>query len=457
MAGEKILVVDDEHLIRWSLEKNLSKQGYDVTLSETGEEALAKIDEQEFDLVLLDLKLPGIGGVDVLRTVRKEHKHLPVVIITAHAMIDTAVEAMKLGAYDYIEKPFNFDQLTLTVRKGLETVGLRREVVRLQSEREKTYGPADIIGTDDKTKEVLRLGGKLAGSEATTVLLQGASGTGKDLVARAIHYRSPRRDKPFMAVNCTALPETLLESELLGHEKGAFTDAKVMKKGLLEVANRGTIFLDEIGDMKMSMQAKLLRVVEDKMFKRVGGTRDIKVDLRIVASTNRPLEQAVREGRFREDLYYRLKVVVITLPALREHKKDIPMLVSHFIDQYRKEFRRNITGISKDAQDCLLRYDWPGNVRELKNVLERAIILESEEVILAAHLPPEVRDPSGVLGQVGYEFKLPPGGISVQKVERDLVVQALAASGGNQVQAARLLGLSRDALRRRMKKFALAQ
>ena len=458
MAGEKVLVVDDEQLIRWSLEKNLTKQGYEVVPEATGEDALRRLSEEDFDLMLLDLRLPGIDGLEVLRKIRERDKALVVIVITAHGVVDTAVEAMRLGAFDYIEKPFNFDQLALSIRKGTETVRLRKEVTRLQAQQEESHGGGRIIGESDKIQEVIRLVEKVAASEATTVLIQGESGTGKDLIARAIHYRSNRRGKPYMALNCTAVPETLLESELLGHEKGAFTDARQMKKGLFEVASGGTLFLDEIGDMKPAMQAKLLRIVEDKMIRRVGGIRDIKVDLRVIASTNRVLEESIREGAFREDLYYRLKVVLIVLPPLREHKDDIPQLVDHFIEQYRKEFRRQIKCVSGAALECLMKYDWPGNVRELKNVLERAIILESEDVILADHLPPEVQEADGsALAKGTSGFRLPPGGISLQEMEMGLVAQALETAGGNQMQAARLLGLSRDALRRRIKKFSLSE
>ncbi len=457
MAGEKVLVVDDEQLIRWSLEKNLTKQGYEVVPEATGEDALKRLSEEDFDLMLLDLRLPGMDGLEVLRKIRERDKALVVIVITAHGVVDTAVEAMRLGAFDYIEKPFNFDQLALSIRKGTETVGLRKEVTRLQAQQEESHG-GRIIGGSDKIREVIRLIDKVAASEATTVLIQGESGTGKDLVARAIHYRSDRRGKPYMALNCTAVPETLLESELMGHEKGAFTDARQTKKGLFEVAAGGTLFLDEIGDMKLTMQAKILRVVEDKTFRRVGGIRDIRVDLRLIASTNRVLEEAVREGAFREDLYYRLKVVLIVLPPLREHKDDIPLLVDHFIEQFRKEFRRQINRVSGAALECLMKYDWPGNVRELKNVLERAIILESEDVILADHLPPEVQEADGSAPAKGTSgFRLPPGGISLQEMEMGLVAQALETAGGNQMQAARLLGLSRDALRRRIKKFSLSE
>lgn len=455
MSGERILVIDDERLIRWSLEKELSKHGYEVVLVETGKEGLQKMGEEEFDLVLLDIKLPGIDGIEVLRRIRQRDNSSVVIIITAHGMVDTAVEAMRLGAYDYIEKPFRLDHLALAIRKALVTVGLRKEVTRLHAEEAETHAVTNIVSKSEKMKQILRVIAKVSKSEATTVLLQGESGTGKDLVAKAIHYGSVLRDRPFTAVNCTALPETLLESELLGHEKGAFTDAKKTKKGLFEVTDRGTLFLDEIGDMKLSMQAKLLRVVEEKRFKRVGGTRDIKVSLRIVASTNRPLEKAVEDGSFREDLYYRLKVILINLPPLREHKEDIPLLVSHFIQQYRKEFRRDIKGVSPEALKYLLRYDWPGNVRELKNVLERAIILESEDMILADHLPPELRAASPLPKEPIFSFRLPPDGVSLDEVERELVTQALALAGENQTQAARLLGLSRDALRRRIKKFSL--
>jgi DNA-binding NtrC family response regulator len=360
---------------------------------------------------------------------------------------------MRLGAFDYINKPFNLDELSIIVKKALETRELRREVAHLRSTQSSKYGIDHIIGQSKHMEAVKSMIRKIAQSDASTVLIQGESGTGKELVAKAIHYESARADKPFMAINCAAMPETLLESELLGHEKGSFTDAKTQKKGLFEVADGGTIFLDEIGDMDLGMQAKLLRVLEERSFRRVGGTRDIAVDVRIVSATNKDLLKAIEDKEFRNDLYYRIQVIPIYLPPLRERKDDILALVTHFIQHYNREFGKSVKGVSKMAEKFLAEYSWPGNTRELKNVIERAIILESDETLLLEHLPQEIVTKTGgnAAGPVG--FRLPPEGIDIEDVERELIRQALEISEGNQSKAAKKLSLGIDAFRYRMKKF----
>ncbi len=455
MATAKILVVDDEKLIRWSLKENLEKENYEVFTAETGEKALELVNQELPDLILQDIKLPGINGLEILEHVKKLSEESLVIMMTAYGDVHTSVKAMKLGAYDFIEKPFDFDKLKLTVAKALETVDLKKEVHVRRRQQKAQYGIENIVGQTDVMEVIFRMVYKIAQSDATTVLLQGESGSGKDLIARAIHYQSTRNSKPYMEVNCTSLPETLIESELFGHEKGAFTDAKAMKKGLFELADGGTVLLDEIGDMPLNTQAKLLRVIENKAFKRLGGVKDIVVNVRIIAATNKDLREASAKGAFREDLYYRLKVFPIFLPSLLDRKEDIPLLVQYFIQQFNREFKKNVKGVSPKTIEMLMDYHWPGNVRELKNVIERAIILESEEMILPEHLPPEIISPEESLHGDEDAIKLPKKGVSLNDVEKDLIKQALETARGNQVRAAKLLSLSRDTLRYRMKKYDL--
>jgi len=454
---QKILVVDDEHLIRWSLEQNLKKQGYEVTTAGTGEDALRLLRDDVPDLVLLDIQLPGMNGLQVLEKIKELDEEIIVIMVTALGVLETAVKAMRMGAYDYINKPFNLDELAIVIRKALETGELKREVAHLRGEQSKKYGIANIIAKSRHMHNVLGMVEKIAKSDASTVLIQGESGTGKELIAKAIHYESARADKPFMAVNCAAVPETLLESELLGHEKGAFTDAKAQKKGLFELADGGTIFLDEIGDMEPGMQAKLLRVLEDRAFRRVGGTRDISVDVRIVSATNKDLLKAMEDKTFRPDLYYRLQVIPIYLPPLRERRDDIIPLTQHFIGHFNREFGKSVKGLSKMAEKFLAEYNWPGNIRELKNIIERAIILENEETLLLEHLPQEIVSKTGATGGGPLTFRLPPEGIDIEDVERELIRQALEVSEGNQSKAAKKLNLGIDAFRYRMKKFGFLQ
>ena len=453
MRKHKILVVDDEHLIRWSLEQNLKKQGYEVMTAGSGEDALRLLREETPDLMLLDIQLPGINGLEVLEKVKEMEEEIVVIMVTALGILETAIKAMRMGAYDYINKPFNLDELAIVIRKALETNELKREVAHLRSEQTRKYGIGNIIGQSKHMKNVLTMVEKIARSDTSTVLIQGESGTGKELIAKAIHYESSRADKPFMAINCAAVPETLLESELMGHEKGAFTDAKLLKKGLFELADGGTIFLDEIGDMTPGMQAKLLRVLEERSFRRVGGTRDVQVDVRIVSATNKDLLKAIEEKVFRNDLYYRIQVIPIYLPPLRERKDDIIPLAEHFINHFNREFAKNVKSISKMAEKFLTEYSWPGNIRELKNVIERAIILENEETLLLEHLPQEIVAKTGGAAASSSGFRLPPEGIDIEDVERELIRQALEISEGNQSRAAKKLSLGIDAFRYRMKKF----
>ena len=452
---QKILVIDDEKLIRWTLEQHLVKEGYDVVTAESAEGGLTIINEESPDLVLLDNRLPEMTGLELLEQLNVRERGIMVIMITAYGLVETAVKAMKLGAYDYISKPFNLEEITFVIRKALEAGSLRRQVKQLQ-------GKVDtIIGETEKMIRVKELILRIAKSDATTVLVQGESGTGKELVAKAIHFGSARADKPFMAINCAALPVTLLETELMGHEKGAFTDAKAVKKGLFELADGGTLFLDEIGDMDMSMQAKLLRVLEEKSFRRVGGVRDIKVDVRVISATNQDLSSAINEGKFRRDLYYRLQVVPINLPPLRERGGDVLSLARHFMEHFNRECHKSVQGFSPETESILLSYGWPGNVRELKNVIERAMIFEVENEILPEHLPQELVDAKTTTAQLtGAPISLdclviPEAGISIEDVEHALVKKALEMANDNQTRAAQLLRMPRDAFRRRMKRFGL--
>ncbi len=454
---QKILVIDDEQLIRWTLDQHLTKGGYEVATADSAERGMDLIAEDPPDLLLLDNHLPDMSGLEMLKKLNVRERNIMVIMITAYGMVETAVKAMKLGAYDYISKPFNIEEITFAIKKALEAGSLRSQVKQLRQEC--GVKATAITGNSDAIEKVKNLILKIAKSNATTVLIQGESGTGKELVAKALHLASARADRPFMAINCAALPVTLLESELMGYEKGAFTDAKASKKGLFELADGGTVFLDEIGDMDLSMQAKLLRLLENKIFRRIGGVKDIKVDVRVISATNQELSKALDEGRFRKDLYYRLQVVPISLPPLRERGQDILLLARHFIEYYNDECHKNVRGISPEAEQVLLSYSWPGNVRELKNAIERAMILDIDTELLPEHLPQEVvenRQAAATGKPVSLEgFMIPDSGISMEDVEHALIEKALGISDGNQTRAAQLLKMPRDAFRRRMKRFGI--
>ena len=449
MAKPTILVVDDEALIRWSLTERLKSEGYEVLEAETGAAALEQLPEG-IDLVLLDYKLPDTDGVAVLRKIKEFDQDILVIMLTAFASVETAVEAMKLGAYHFANKPFNLDEVVATVERALETTRLRREVRQYRTNAARPYSLQSIVGSSPAMTALRQLVARVATSPASTVLLTGESGTGKDLVAKIIHYTSDRASRSFMNITCSALPEQLLESELFGHERGAFTDARLQKRGLLETADGGTVFLDEIGEMVPALQAKLLRFLEEKAFKRVGGAHDIRVDVRVVAATNRNLEEEVAKGRFRSDLYYRLNVLPIAIAPLRAHAEDIPLLVEYFIDGFNSEFRKRLLGASPSAYAALQHYGWPGNVRELRNVVERAMLLSDAERL-------EARDFAALstTASPGEDFELPAKGVDLEALERSLVSQALKRAGGNQTKAAALLGLNRDQIRYRIEKFGL--
>ena len=450
MPKATILVVDDEPLIRWSLSERLKAEGYELLEADTGHAAIEKLPEG-VDLVLLDYRLPDTDGVSILRKIKDFDQDILVVLLTAYATIETAVEAMKLGAYHFANKPFNLDDVAALVERALETTRLRREVRQYRANAARPYSLQRIVGASSPMMALRHLVARVAVSPSSTVLLTGESGTGKDLVAKVIHYSSDRAARPFMNITCSALPEHLLESELFGHERGAFTDARLQKKGLLETADGGTVFLDEIGEMTPALQAKLLRFLEDKAFKRVGGSSDIRVDVRVIAATNRDLETEVKQSRFRSDLFYRLNVLPIAIPPLRTHTEDVPLLVEYFIDGFNTEFRKRVLGATPAAYTLLQQYGWPGNVRELRNVIERAMLLSDGDRLEARDFPAL----SAVAG-TGNEFELPAQGVDLEKLERSLVIQALRRSGGNQTRAGAMLGLNRDQIRYRIEKFDLA-
>jgi two-component system, NtrC family, response regulator AtoC len=471
MASDKILIVDDERLVRWSLRQKCEEWGYQVIEAEAGEPGLKVAHNESPDLVLLDVRLPDIGGLEVLDQLKKNGDARAVIMITADPQLDDVKAALKLGAYDFVGKPIDFDELNVTIKNALETTKLRTEVQSLRGEMRRRTGYHEVVGSSPKMIELMSFVRKVASSEATTILIQGESGTGKDLIAKAIHYESSRAERPFVAINCSAIPETLMEAELFGHEKGAFTDAKQMKKGLFEVADGGTLFLDEIGELSPLLQAKLLRVLEDQVIRRVGGVRDMQVDVRVIAASNRDLEKAVREGHFRQDLYYRLAIIAIFIPALRERKEDILPLVDFFVDRYNRKFKKSVRGITDETRRHLLAHDWPGNVRELKNSIERAMILEDEPLLRPAYLPFSVSESGGLTafersapgdgtqslpnGRSLPRLYIPEGGTSLEDVERSMVELAMRNANGNQTHAAKLLDISRDALRYKLKKFGL--
>jgi DNA-binding NtrC family response regulator len=452
MPRDTILVVEDDAVLSWSVREKLSEEGYRVLSTQTGEEALEKIDTELPDLILLDIMLPGIDGIEVLRRMGDLTKEVVVIVLTASEVVQTAVEAMKLGAYDYISKPFDMDGVNITIKNALESTRLKREVALIRMQQRERYGLGNIIGASPPMQEVYERISKITEMDVKTVLILGETGTGKDLVAKTIHYESRRQTHPFVEINCTSIPDNLLESELFGHEKGAFTDAKNLKRGLIEQAQRGTVLLDEIGHMPINLQAKLLRVIEQRSIRRVGGIKDLDVDVLLITATNRDLWRAVERGDFRQDLYYRIKLVPIYMPPLRERKEDILVLTKYFIQTANREFKRTVQGVSPEVEGLLMSYDWPGNVRELKNVIERAVILGDEDQIRVKHLPREIAKN----GQVATTpFQLPPTGLSLATLERELIQQSLRKTAGNQVQAAKLLDLTRHALRHRMKKHGL--
>ena len=450
MPNATVLVVDDEPLIRWSLVNRLQDEGYRTNEAGNAKDAIAQ-HRDGADLVLLDFALPDANGLAVLKQIKDTDPDTLVIMLTANTDVGTAVEAMKSGAFHYANKPFDLDEIMLLVEKALETTQLRREVRVLRARQAQPYGPGSMVGESETMRTVRALLERIAASPASTVLLTGESGTGKDLAAKVLHYSSSRAAKPFMNITCSALPETLLESELFGHERGAFTGADRQKRGLIESADGGTVFLDEIGEMVPLLQAKLLRFLEEKSFKRVGGSQDVKVDVRVVAATNRSLQEEVKKGNFREDLFYRLNVMSVPLPPLRSRKGDIAPLIAHYIDTFNTEFRKKIRGVAPSAMAALEAYSWRGNVRELRNALERAMLLADGNELNESHFPMLASSDAELSTAMG----LPAEGINLEALEQSLVVQALERSGWNQTKAATLLGLNRDQIRYRIEKFDL--
>jgi DNA-binding NtrC family response regulator len=458
-SNQQILVVDDDEAIRWTLREALQSWGFVAVEAGSVADALKQFRSESPAAVLLDIDLPDGSGLDVLREIKGEQPGAIVIMITGNVQIANTISALRGGAYDFIGKPINLEELRVTIRNAIETRHLRREVEQVRKERAREFNFRQIVGESPAMKKMLGLAAKVAESEVSSVLLQGESGTGKDLVAKAIHYGSQRSDRPFVAVNCAALPATLIESELFGYEKGAFTDAKARKEGLFEQAEGGTLLLDEIGELELSLQAKLLRVLEEGAFRRVGGLKDIPLDVRVLAASNRDLKTESEAGRFRLDLYYRLSIIQIDIPPLRDRGDDVLLLSQYYIDTIGARLKRNkkISRLSAEAMDVFRKYRWPGNVRELRNVIERALILEDSDEITTEYLPgglleaPQLDRVSGDKGST--QFLLPDQGISLDEAELSFVRQAIERSGGNQTRAAELLGISRDQLRYRLKKL----
>jgi two-component system response regulator PilR (NtrC family) len=454
----RILVVDDERSMRELLAIVLRREGYEVLLAENGRAAIAMLEREPVDLLISDIKMPDLSGVDVLRAAKKIDQDILGIMITAFASTETAVEAMRLGACDYLSKPFDIDLLKMKVREKIENRQLRQENLLLKRTLGLSHQFSNIIGRSEPMLEVFKMIETVSRTNST-IMLTGESGTGKGLVAQAIHFHSLRRDKPMVALNCGAMPENLLESELFGHMRGAFTGADSNKKGLLEVAERGTVFLDEIGEMSAVMQVKLLRVLQERRFRRVGGLEELQADIRVIAATNQDLAKAITEGRFREDLYYRINVIPIALPPLRDRREDIPLLAEHFLNKYNEQMDKAITGISHEAMELLVRHDWPGNIRELENVMERAVALEASPTILRENLPAAVRGdgprvagavPVDVLPETGFDLEA-----HVKEIEMSYIAEALKRAGGVQVKAAELLGMSFRSFRYYVKKYNL--
>jgi len=449
----QILIVDDEAVQREMLEGFLVKQGYIAEEAADGPTAVRKFKESFFDFVLTDLRMPGMDGIQLLKELRRVNPEVIVVILTAYGTIGTAVEAMKEGAYDYLTKPVDLDELLILIQRVERERELNRENRELKEQLRERFKVDYIISSSRRMQEALNLVGRVAPSPAT-VLILGESGTGKELIARALHFSSPRADRPFVKVNCAALPENLLESELFGHEKGAFTGALGRRIGRFEQAHGGSIFLDEIGDLSPSLQMKLLRVLQEKEFERVGSNQTIRSDVRVMAATHRNLEENIRKGTFREDLYYRLNVVTISLPPLRDRKEDILPLVDHFLKKYNRENQKQITAISKEARDLLLRYDYPGNVRELENILERAVVLSRGSTLSAQDLPANLREDRA---EMGPDRSAEAGSLPrrLESLERQMISQALERNGGVQTKAAEELGISERVLRYKLKKYKI--
>ncbi len=465
MTAARILIADDEDSLRWVLEKGLRQAGYDVAAAKDGESALRAFEAEPYDLVFLDVRMPGMDGLTALAKLRESRPDANVIVMTAHGTMETAIQAMQRGAYDYLAKPFDLDEVLLLTERALEARRLTQEVARLRTGLQEVKEFSALIGRHPRMQEVYKAIGRIAGSDVT-VLLRGESGTGKELVARAIHHYSRRSGRAFVAVSCAAIPGTLLESEMFGHERGAFTDAKERRLGKFELAQGGTLYLDEIGDMPVELQTKLLRALQERTIERVGGQESIRVDVRVLAATNRDLEVAIRQGTFREDLYYRLNVVTLNLPPLRERRRDVPLLVEHFLAKYAESLGER--GVAPEALDRLVGHEWPGNVRELENVIQRAMVLAQNGVILPEHLP---IGPVSAAASVAVDATLEEiierkllecvrglrerasanlYDLIIGLVEKPLLRAVLRETAGNQVRAAQILGINRNTLRKKL-------
>jgi two-component system response regulator HydG len=449
---ERILVVDDEQSHRTMLKAVLSKEGYDISEADDGISAVKAVESESFDLILMDIRMTDMDGIEAMGQIKKMSPSVPIIMMTAYASIKTAVEALKSGAYDYLTKPLDIDELKILIKKGLEHYRLQEENVLLKERLADRFDFSKIIGKSRRMKELFENLSLIAPSDAT-ILIYGESGTGKELVANAIHQNSPRAQKPFIKVSCAALPETLLESELFGHERGAFTGAVSRKLGRFQLADGGTLFLDEVNVMSSTTQVKLLRVLQEREFEPLGSTKTIHVDIRLIAATNKELEAEVKEGRFREDLFYRLNVVPIHLPPLRERKEDIPLLAEHFFKLYQEKNKKSIKGFLPKTIDTLMRYDWPGNIRELENVIERAVLLCRGEYVSPKDLPsPFQGEPIGEQPIIS----IPPG-MTLEELEKEAILQTLEETGANRTQTAQILGISRKTLQNKLKEYGLEE
>ncbi len=454
----RVLVVDDEESIREFLEIMLRKEGYEVTCAEDGQQAMDIIKKKSFDLVISDLQMPHMTGIELLKSVKDQYPDLLFMMITAFGTTETAVEAMKLGAYDYITKPFKIDEVRIIIANALRSKNLEVENRVLKKELNKEYSFQNLVGNSEAMHRIYELI-KRVSQTPTNVLVTGESGTGKEMVAKAIHFNGPLKDEPFVTVNCGAIPESLMESEMFGHKKGSFTGAVADKSGLFEVADGGSLFLDEVGELPLTIQVKLLRAIQERVIRRVGGTEDTKVEVRIIAATNRDLEDMVKKGTFRQDLFYRLNVINIKTPSLRERPDDIPLLANHFLKKYNDRLTKQIGGISLEAMDMLKKYDYPGNVRELENIIERTVALEGGATILPESLPPFVNTPSGRKLASTHEIQITSEGLDLDKImnqiEKELLIKAIHAAGGVKKKAARLLNISFRSMRYRVEKYSL--
>lgn len=449
MSGERILVVDDEERMLQLLDKLLSEEGYEVRTAPTADEALRVLGETDCDLVISDVRMPGMDGLTLLKSINEQGSSATVILMTAYASVTAAVEAMQAGAFDYLTKPFKIDEMLIAVRKSLESHHLRREVKALRAEMEERYGLDNIVGKSKAMEQVFDMV-KRVGKTQSTVLIFGKSGTGKELIAKALHFHSRRSERPFVAVNCSAIPETLMESELFGHTKGSFTGAVSNHKGLFEEAHGGTLFLDEVGEVPPSIQVKLLRALQEREIRRIGGRENIQIDVRVISATNRDLEEMVRDGGFREDLFYRLNVIPIRIPELRERSEDILILSEHFVDKFCAENQLPAKKFSQKALQCLMAYNWPGNVRELENVIERTVALCEKDLIDVDDLPDNLRGASSgesVL-QIGSE-------VSLDELERQHIEAILEKTNNHQIRASKILGIDRRTLYRKLKKYGL--